>query len=137
MFPQFNPNFSFSPINNNLMMPTLYSNFDFYNNMGMNNSMNMNMFNTMMNYFNLNYSTMQNNMNNNNLMTRKTSSKMIPVYQSIPSNNYSNINYNNNKQNLNQTVRLKKVSFIDIFPEKMNKNRIYFFKHQKGIKLQF
>ena len=150
MFVPFNQNFTCSPINNNLMMPTLYSNFDFYNNMGMNNSMNMNMFNAMINYFNLYYSTMQNNMNNNgggnNLMNRKTSSKMIPVYQSIQSNNNYNINNNNinninnynnnnNKPNLNQTVRLKKVTFMDIFPEKFEQKMNIFFQTPEGHKI--
>ena len=151
MYGKFNSNFTYSPINNNLMMPTMYSNFDFYNNMGMNNSMNMNMFNAMMNYFNLYYSTMQNNMNNsnnnNNFISKKPSSKMIPVFQSLQSNNnYNNFNnynsnfnniYNNNynKSNLNQTVKLKSVSFMDIFPEKLGRKFNIFFQTPEGHKI--
>ena len=144
MLGPFNPyqNLTSRSINNNILTPTMYSNFDFYNNMGMNNSMNMNMFNAMMNYLNLYYSQVQNTMNNNNnFINKKPSSKMIPVFQSIPNNNNyinnaNNYNINNySNPNLNKTVKIKSVSFMDIFPEKLEQKFNVFFQAPDGHKI--
>ena len=120
-------------INNFMAMPPMYNNFDFYGNMGINNSMNMNMYNLMMNYLSLYYSTMHNNMSNSNdnkIITKKPSSKMIPVYSPIP-----NSNNNNNKRNLYQTVRNKSPSFLDIFPEIQENKMNVFFQTPEGNKI--
>ena len=98
-------------LNNNMAQMPMNQNFNFYNSMGINNSMNMNMFNLMMFY--LQQNMIQNNNNNN---------RIIPV---MPDNNISK----------SQVLPRKKNEFFDPYPGTSGEKINLFFETPAGHKV--
>ena len=97
--------------NNGMGFNNMNQNFNYYNNMGINNSMNMNMFNLMMFY-------LQQTMNQNNNNTNR----MIPV---MPDNNMSK----------SQALSRKKNEFFDPYPGTSGEKMNLFFETPAGHKV--